>query len=116
MTIIRLNSALAAELLFAYLRERPDIAAEITGPNTLSVSVLGPIETMLCRWSSRSASGHGRRLPGPKGSTSAHRSSPRQATSPTRGIVSGSTACSRMDRDPSSIAEFKRPTTRGERL
>lgn len=41
MTIIRLNSALAAELLFAYLRERPDIAAEITGPNTLSVSVVG---------------------------------------------------------------------------
>jgi len=29
MTIIRLNSALAAELLLAHLRERPDIAAEI---------------------------------------------------------------------------------------
>ena len=41
MTIIRLNSALAAELLLTYLRERPDIAAEIIGPNTLRVSVLG---------------------------------------------------------------------------
>lgn len=41
MTIIRLNSALAAELLLAHLRERPDVAAEITGPNTLRVSVLG---------------------------------------------------------------------------
>ena len=41
MTIIRLNSALAAELLLAHLRERPDIAAEISGPNTLRVSVLG---------------------------------------------------------------------------
>jgi hypothetical protein len=41
MTTIRLNSAFAAELLLAHLRERPDIAAEIIGPNTLSVSVLG---------------------------------------------------------------------------
>jgi hypothetical protein len=41
MTTIRLNSALAAELLLAHLRERPEIVAEITGPNTLNVTVIG---------------------------------------------------------------------------
>ena len=41
MTTLRLNSALAAELLLAHLHERAGIVAQLIGPNTVSVSLLG---------------------------------------------------------------------------
>jgi hypothetical protein len=41
MTIVRLNSALAAELLLAHVRERSDVTAEPIGPDRIRVSLLG---------------------------------------------------------------------------
>jgi hypothetical protein len=41
MTIVRLNSSLAAELLIAHLRESSDVSVEALGPEVLRVSLLG---------------------------------------------------------------------------
>ncbi len=41
MTIVRVNSSLAAELLLAHFRERTDIAAEQIGIDRIRVSLLG---------------------------------------------------------------------------
>lgn len=41
MTIVRLNSTLAAELLLADLREQSDVTADQIAPGELRVSLLG---------------------------------------------------------------------------
>lgn len=41
MTIVRLNSGLAAELLLAHFRERSDVTAEAIGADRVRVSLLG---------------------------------------------------------------------------
>jgi hypothetical protein len=41
MTIIRISDPALLEKLLADLRERPDVVAEIDGPDRLRVSVLG---------------------------------------------------------------------------
>jgi hypothetical protein len=45
MTTIRMNSAFAVQLLLSHLLGSPDIVAEVIGPNTLSVRILGSYHT-----------------------------------------------------------------------
>jgi hypothetical protein len=45
MTTIRVNGALGVRLLLAHLLESPDVVAEVTGPNTLNVRIMGSYRT-----------------------------------------------------------------------